>query len=457
MKHVPYARKRRQLKLLVKQLKVLLRQENAHNQVQNLVIKIRTLSLELSQKLGIFQLKKILGSAVIILGISFSNPVSAQNFAPPVENPFGIEANADALEKYVSFPELADLDDDGDYDLLVGYREELIYFENTGTQTQAVFPTVQINPFGLSDVEHSSPPALADLDNDGDLDLLLSNLNDLNIYYYENIGTAETPLFGERQTNPFGFNFTSSEEAPLLLALDIIDLDNDGDLDVMIGSGSGTYENSYLNYYENVGSPEVPQFSEQQVDPFGLQSVITLGLSPEFIDIDFDGDLDLLIKDFSYGNYFFAKNIGTPENPIFDNYETNIFGLIPFPDSFNGSVTSADMDNDGDTDLIATQAAKVFQGEAPILYRENIPTRGVSVSTPTFESNIAPNPVQDWLKIDSEKELESIQIFDITGRSISLITNIAPSIYLGNLDSGVYLLELTSTDGKRVSKKIEKL
>ena len=456
MKHVPYARKRRQLKLLVKQLKALIPQANAHVQVQNLVIKIKALSIELSKKLGSFQLKRILGPAAVILGISFSNPMAAQSFAPPVANPFGLAKTITPLLEYVIFAELADMDNDGDYDILAGSYSQMYYFENMGSVTDPVFSLPLAAPFGLNVIEEYSSPSLADLDADGDLDLIITDIYG-SANYYENTGTAEAAQFGEPINNPFGLNLMPANPDTYLLAMDFADLDGDGDLDIMTGDGAADeyYNyNSNLNYYENTGTAEAPQFAAVQANPFGLSALSVLGISPEFLDMDADGDMDIMVKEFYGGNFLFAENTGTVNAPAFEAYETNPFELTATT-GYGTVMTSADMDNDGDIDLLVTQYAE-YVSDNPVLYIENT-TINVSVSAPAFESNISPNPVQDWLKIESEKELTSIQVFDIAGRSISLITDVESSIYLGDLGSGIYLLELTSVDGKRVSKKIEKL
>ncbi len=55
-------------------------------------------------------------------------------------------------------------------------------------QNDAIF-----NPGGIPSLPFSQP-RLADLDNDGDLDMTIGNIND-KPFYLENIGTAENPQF----------------------------------------------------------------------------------------------------------------------------------------------------------------------------------------------------------------------------------------------------------------------
>ena len=94
MKQVYNARKKRQLRYLVKRVKGLLKesQSSIQNQIESLVKKIKVLVKELSQVLAPHQLKKILGPAAVILGISFSTQIAAQSFAAPQENPFGLDS-----------------------------------------------------------------------------------------------------------------------------------------------------------------------------------------------------------------------------------------------------------------------------------------------------------------------------------------------------------------------------
>ena len=66
-------------------------------------------------------------------------------------------------------PTLADIDGDGDVDLVLGHLDDtLAYFLNTGNATAPCFVADATNPFAsLDSGRDSSAPTLADLDGDG--------------------------------------------------------------------------------------------------------------------------------------------------------------------------------------------------------------------------------------------------------------------------------------------------
>jgi hypothetical protein len=91
-------------------------------------------------------------------------------------------------------PELGDLDNDGDFDLMLGASNgQLFYFENAGTNSTAEFVFVE-NAFPGVEVRHRSAPALNDIDDDGDLDLIIGSKVE-GLLFYRNTGTTEQSRF----------------------------------------------------------------------------------------------------------------------------------------------------------------------------------------------------------------------------------------------------------------------
>jgi len=147
--------------------------------------------------------------------------------ASPVD---GISASAH------SKPVLTDLDGDGDLDLILGSQNSIDYYENTGTLTRPVYTprSGADNPFDSSKIGIFSflSPALVDSDRDGDLDLILGEVNGV-LRYFKNTGSRTAPVFTQLVggDSPLVGLDSGDNSAPTLS-----DLDDDGDMDLIVGT-----------------------------------------------------------------------------------------------------------------------------------------------------------------------------------------------------------------------------
>lgn len=238
------------------------------------------------------------------------------------------------------------------------------------------FSAKQINPFSITNSYDESSPAFADLDGDGDLDMLSGSgeyTYNYDLYtstgsyeyyfkYYENIGSASNPVFNSPQINPFGIAGSTYN----MITPTFVDIDNDGDMDLFYGNTDGNFY-----YLENTGTSIAPAFGVPQTNPFGLVHFAYANiLTPTFADIDNDGDFDLLSGDNS-GKFFYFENTGTSSAPAFAAYQTNPFGLNPY---YLGQTapTFIDIDADGDFDLLSGERGGDF------FYFENTGTSSAS-------------------------------------------------------------------------------
>ena len=268
-----------------------------------------------------------------------------------------------------SAPTFADLDDDGDLDLVAGESDGAVYYyEDTGSRSQSGF-TERIgaaNPLAGIDVSNRSNPTFADLDNDGDLDLVVGEHGYLN--YYENTGSRSQPDFRERTdtANPLKNVQWYSHSVP-----SFADLDNDGDLDLVVGEYEGI-----LHYYENTGSRSQPGFTERTGAANPLAGIeVDYNSAPTFADLDGDGDLDLVVGEW-YGALHYYENTGTRSQPNFTERTGAANPLDGIGVDYASAPVFADLDGDGDLDLI------LGEREGHLYYYENTGTRTEASFTP---------------------------------------------------------------------------
>jgi len=138
-----------------------------------------------------------------------------------------------------SKPALSDIDGDGDLDLTVGaYNGTLHYYENIGHYRNPVFleRVGASNPFAQIDAGQFAAPSLADLDADGDPDLVVGR-DDGSLAYYENTGSRQAPEFSLRAggTSPVAGIDVGDWSAPVLR-----DLTGDGIPDLVVGATDGS-------------------------------------------------------------------------------------------------------------------------------------------------------------------------------------------------------------------------
>ena len=171
----------------------------------------------------------------------------------------------------------SDYDLDGDLDLFiasgpaVGSPERDYLYKNLKVETgTADLERISESPIG-TDKQDGQVYNWIDFDNDGDLDLFLTNYGGQRDRFYENEGGIFSEVInaltieGNRLANTWG------------------DLDNDGDLDVVITSESQNY------YYRNNGDGTFTEV-ENAISQSGSSRGAVLG------DYDNDGDLDLFVS-----------------------------------------------------------------------------------------------------------------------------------------------------------------
>ncbi len=238
-----------------------------------------------------------------------------------------------------------DVDKDFDIDIVVNnYRYPngpLIWYENTRQESNMFIPHLIEDTRTLPGLSVD----VADLDNDGDRDILATYESDVVLAWYENFPAVER--FSPAQA--------ISTEAVHPYAVKAIDMDRDLDQDVLVISIHGE-----LQWFENTDSKgtfgELQNLNED--NPVFAESIC-------LADLDGDSDKDLIAFTQTKTVWYELRN------------DTAAFsGQKMISDSLSGIFTgaAADLDNDEDVDVVAA-------GYNYIVVSKNIDARGNFDST----------------------------------------------------------------------------
>jgi len=254
-------------------------------------------------------------------------------------------------------PDFCDIDADGDLDLFVGeYFGWVSYFKNIGDSFTPNFNLIDRQYDSLFTVQDwgRSNPDFYDLDNDGDYDALIGSGR---VTYVENIGISLNPCFlSNRDTL---FDITGNWVFGTHVSIVDIDWDNDGDL--ICGEYQG-----HLQFYRNVGMPD--SFAFYLEDNYWLGIDVGGYADPTLIDIDGDNDYDLFIGD-AVGNIHYYRNDGDSLQWDYTLVSSSFLNIDVGDDA---SPEFGDVDGDGDYDMLVGREATTSNKRGDIYYYENI-------------------------------------------------------------------------------------
>lgn len=446
--------------------------------------RLRQLFQQMLRLEKVSSLRKALGGAILLLGLGATSAQAQVSFAPLQENPFGLMAHND-----IRFETLADIDGDGDLDIISIRYDDATYYSdgqilefrenqstNGGTLANFIPPISDAFGIMLPNIDQGNyvNPILADLDGDGDLDLLIgsyiySENNDGDLYYYKNLGDAQNPSFGEPEINPFGM----SNDGSTAVTPKLVDIDGDGDLDLF---SIYYYDDGYaaehgIMFQENTGTATAPAFGPVQREVFGLPTSFDKVVFLEFGDIDNDGDIDLLAGS-SYYDYYeytvsyqYFENTGNTTNPIFADEVINPYGLEPQVALFIWPMLG-DLDNDGDLDVLTGATYNQDTYETGWGYQENLL---LSVGTEELANEftqIAVFPTVSrgdfnvQIRTEESPLAVTLSVFNSKGQllqqqSYPATTQLDEQLQLDGYPAGTYYLQLQS-EQKRWTGKVVK-
>ncbi|HXV76823.1 MAG TPA: FG-GAP-like repeat-containing protein [Candidatus Polarisedimenticolaceae bacterium] len=240
----------------------------------------------------------------------------------------------------------ADLDGDGRVDVVTaGRSDRLAWYRNDGGDPPSF--TEQIV---AEDVLGAIDVVAVDLDGDTDLELVVASADDGRIRAFDNglitgaVRGAPVPVFTEASVDV-------AAGLDNLQKIVAVDLDGDGDLDLIsaeageapeVEEDEPTPPFGRIQWYENDGGGG---FSPPQLitdDAGGARSV-------HAVDLDEDGDVDVLAALFGIDRVVWLENVPDADGPAFPLTREFDVGLLG-----PTSIDTADFDGDGDIDIVVS-------------------------------------------------------------------------------------------------------
>lgn len=255
---------------------------------------------------------------------------------------------------------------------------------------------------------------LADMDNDGDLDMVVASFADDKIAWHENDG----------QSNPTFTEHIITTTADGVWNVDVADVNGDGLMDIL----SVSVGNNYSLWFESDGA-STPGFSPRLLGTFSTNPRCIVGG-----DIDSDGDIDILVASFDNDLIRWYSNNGNV-NPGFgtSNIDNTLDGVRNF--------TLGDMDNDGDLDVIVATF-----NDNTISWLEND-----GAENPVFTKNIISTTATgaQWVRVG---DLNGDGFLDVVSASAG---NNKISVYMNNGDANPDFSETILTTDAISARGIE--
>lgn len=304
-----------------------------------------------------------------------------------------------------------DIDFDGDMDLFSYYGGAISYFRNDftlggGLLFTPITNSIQTHYGGFQTniyVSRVNAPALSDIDNDGDMDILAFSIGGSWVEHHENYSIDSTGTSGQMkfhnipicwgyfvlasnsnsavlppvlptcpllEANPYSRIFDEDEEIkdnddPSYYAkkgvrhsgssLVLFDSDGDGDKDVLNGDILG----SNVLYLKNCGTPDSAWICLQDTlfPSYNIPAIMLDVAGPHYFDANNDGNKDFIASNFfpngeDYNNVLFYKNTTNNQTNVF-SHQTNrwlVDGMIEV--GTGAHPVFFDVDQDGKLDLL---------------------------------------------------------------------------------------------------------
>ncbi|MDB4402085.1 T9SS type A sorting domain-containing protein [Algibacter sp.] len=291
---------------------------------------------------------------------------------------------------------MADIDNDGDLDLIItGADAQLTNRKTTLYSNDGLGNFTEIIGTGLSNWSEGGKIAFADVDGDTDQDLLITGRDGSANYYvhfYLNDGSGN---FTPDTTQPF--------EPSIGGNLEFADIDNDGDLDLFM-TGRDNNNLIFSKLYQNDGTGG---FSEMTSTPFLSEG----GSASAFFDMDNDNDLDLILAG--------KNNSNQKKTTLYENDGAGNFSLVsntPFENVDFAAIAIDDSDNDSDLDVLINGENDSGVPICQLYLNDGTGAFNLLVGTPFIQTALG---TVDFADFDNDNDMDVLVTGSVGGQTFA--------------------------------------
>lgn len=225
----------------------------------------------------------------------------------------------------------ADMDGDLDFDMVMSSNagSDLLWYENDGTPLDGGWTQHDIGSYTFKSFYEF---AAADLDGDGDMDVAVNTNTNKRLEWYENDGTPKEGNW------PYYLIYSNCDECKTVRAVDI-NLDNR--IDILITADDNNLQDNDTLYFltHNADGTWTRHLLEESWNIWEADAG----------DIDGDGDMDVAAALQNGAIHWWENNGGAattwPHHRV-----------VPSPFNYPGALQLVDLDQDGDLDILGTSA-----------------------------------------------------------------------------------------------------
>lgn len=306
--------------------------------------------------------------------------------------------------------EVSDLNNDNNLDILISFIQDephLIKIMNNGGFDFQTPTPIEISEYGFEPYHFKT----GDIDNDGDIDIVTSSTEYSMIQWLENDGLGfftHHLIESEIETNP----------------IELSDIDNDGDLDIV----SADRNNPIIYFIKNNNANFGPQIT---IDSQSAQSIV-MG------DINNDGYQDIVCTSYDYSEdnekvFYYLNNQG---NGFEDQALIESLGDAL---SLSKEATLGDLNNDDKLDVISSyyfiNTVKYFINS----FELSIEEIGLLKDTDSFY--IYPNPSSNYISWSDKLSVNNIIIYNVAGQRIyNKVVDATQTLDISHLTKGIYYI-----------------